>query len=520
MPDRAARRVLEAWTDRLQPAAQAYAQAQWAMATAATPENREAVEAAALQMEELSHDEVGLARVEQSLHERIDDPVLRRALERLRLRLLPHRVARPEVLIRLEAEVQERFAQERAEVGDDRLDANAVRDVLRSSTDSARVEATWRGAVAIGTTVADQVRAMARLRNEHARETGYADFRALQLDIEEVVPAQLDRFLDDLEAGTNELWNARKEALDQERAARFGVAPEELGPWHFGDVFLHAIPRAGERDDPLRDMDPLDLARRTFRGIGHDVEDVLDASDLVPREGKNQHAFCIHIDKEGDVRVLANIVPSERWTRTMLHELGHAIYEKGLDQELPWILRRPPHSSTTEGVAMLFGRLVEDPDWRARVARLAPDDTAVPRWREDLLTFVRWGLVMCRFEEALYADPEQDLDQLWWGLVERLQGVRRPDPLPEGVWAAKIHVACWPAYYHAYLLGEATASLLSRHIKKNVFGRRLVENPTAGTYLVDRVFRPSATMRWERLVEEATHGRLEAGALLADLQES
>ena len=49
-------------------------------------------------------------------------------------------------------------------------------------------------------------------------------------------------------------------------------------------------------------------------------------SDLYEKPGKSPHAFCTDIDREGDVRVLANIVPNEYWMGTMLHELGHSVY--------------------------------------------------------------------------------------------------------------------------------------------------------------------------------------------------
>ena len=35
--------------------------------------------------------------------------------------------------------------------------------------------------------------------------------------------------------------------------------------------------------------------------------------------------------------------------------------------------------------------------------------------------FARWALVMLHFEKALYANPEQDLNKLWWDIVERYQ---------------------------------------------------------------------------------------------------
>ena len=51
----------------------------------------------------------------------------------------------------------------------------------------------------------------------------------------------------------------------------------------------------------------------------------------------------------------------------MLHEFGHAIYDREVRTEVPWLLREAAHSLTTEGVAMLFGRLVRNPQWLEQV---------------------------------------------------------------------------------------------------------------------------------------------------------
>jgi peptidyl-dipeptidase A len=517
MPDRAARRVLAAWIDRIRPAQEARARLGWEAACHATPELRARVEGASLALDRALTDPTGFAKVEQSLAERIDDPVLARAVSCLKLRLLPYRVPRPEALVTLEAGLQERFATFRADVGDRRLASHEVAAILRASTEAQELERTWRAAVRLGEEVADDVREAARLRNAHARQGGFSDYRAMKLHCEEVEAADLDGFLAELERGTDDAWRREKARLDEGLALRLGRVVETAHPWHFGDVFLQTMPPEKGRADLFAAADPVALMRRTFEGIGFDVSSVLGASDLYPREGKNQHAFCTHIDRAGDVRVLCNVVPSQRWARTMLHEFGHAAYDLYLDFDLPWNLVRPPHACVTEGVAMFFDRHVHDPRWRETIAGLAPDDTAAARARAELLTFVRWGLVMSRFEERLYADPEQDLDAVWWDLVERLQGIARPDPLPPGAWAAKIHLACFPVYYHAYLLGECVASQLGRHVREHVPGGTLVDNPEAGRWLREAVFEPSAREPWDALVERATGSPPRADALLADV---
>ena len=112
------------------------------------------------------------------------------------------------------------------------------------------------------------------------------------------------------------------------------------------------------------------LARRTFEGVGFEVEGILDRSDLYPRPGKNQHAFCIDIDRSGDVRVLANVIDNQSWTDTMLHELGHGAYDLGFDDDLPWLLR-DTHLVTTEASALLFGALAGDREWLEQVLEVA-----------------------------------------------------------------------------------------------------------------------------------------------------
>ena len=71
---------------------------------------------------------------------------------------------------------------------------------------------------------------------------------------------------------------------------------------------------------------------------------------------------------------------------------------------------------------------------------------------------------MFRFEKACTRTRNQDLNTLWWDLVERYQLLRRPEGRNEPDWASKIHVALYPAYYHNYLMGQLLASQFSHHV--------------------------------------------------------
>ena len=121
-------------------------------------------------------------------------------------------------------------------------------------------------------------------------------------------------------------------------------------------------PPTSTRSTPRLDI--LKLCRDFYAGIGLPIDDVIARSDLYEKPGKSPHAFCTDIDREGDVRVLANIVPNEYWMGTMLHELGHSVYSsKNIPRDVPYVLRSEAHILTTEGVAMLFERFSKDADW-------------------------------------------------------------------------------------------------------------------------------------------------------------
>jgi peptidyl-dipeptidase A len=170
---------------------------------------------------------------------------------------------------------------------------------------------------------------------------------------------------------------------------------------------------------------------------------------------------------------------------------------------------------------MLFGRLVRDPAWLGPIAGIdrARLDELSPRLdrarRAALLTFARWVLVVTHFEQRLYANPDDDLDTIWWDLVERYQLVRRPDGRHAPDWAAKIHLAVVPVYYQNYLYGELVASQLDATLHRRFGG--LVDRPDAGRFLVDEFFAPAASRRWDQLVADATGEPLSARHLADQL---
>ena len=451
------------------------------------------------------------------------DPLLERQLDILHDTFVPHQISGEERrrLVELQVSIESTFATHRGVISGETVDDNAIRRVLRSSDDPEERREAWEASKSVGAEVAVRVRELARLRNRRARSLGYRDHFAMSLATDELDEKMLFDTLDDVDRATSHPFAQWKGELDGLLSARFGCSADDLRPHHYEDPFFQDPPVATgvDLDEWFVAADLGELTRRTFDGIGLEVGAILDRSDLYPRSSKNQHAFCIDVDRSGDVRVLCNVVPNTQWAETMLHELGHGVYFDAVDRSLPWLLR-DMHSLSTEGIAIMFGGLVHDPEWLAAVAGVPRREVGRIHSRLDaahrsaVLVFARWALVMTHFERGLYADPDADHDTRWWDLVERFQLVHRPDRCAPD-WAAKIHLAVAPVYYQSYLYGQMVASQWRATLRSECGG--VVDRPEVGRILVERYFRPGASLRWDHLTEQATGSPLSPAAMIAEL---
>jgi len=462
----------------------------------------------------------------------VPDPLLQRQLGLLFNDFRAHQIppAMIERMVKLEKSLESRFNNFRAELAGERVTDNHIRQILRDSDDEGERRRAWEASKQVGAEVVADLRTLVKLRNEAATSLGFRNYYSMMLELDELDEAELFTLLDDLDTGTRPLFEAYKRGLDERLAARFGVAREALRPWHYADPFFQEAPAAEVDLDRYFREQPLEaLTERFFAAIGFDVRDLLARADLYEKPGKSQHAFCLSMDRGADIRVLCNVQPSEYWMATLLHEYGHAVYDQQIDRTLPYLLRVPAHILTTEASAMLFGRLSKDAAWLTAYAGVpdqearAGEEALRRAGRAQLLVQMRWELVMCHMERALYRDPDQDLDALWWDLVEQHQWVRRPDGRRAPDWASKVHFSVAPVYYHNYMLGEMMASQLHRHLLKEVLGdgadggRRFVSSPEVGAYLSGRLYRSGKTLDWRNTLRQATGQGLSVAAFVEDL---
>lgn len=421
-----------------------------------------------------------------------------------------------DVMVNLTAEINEKYNNHRGHVDGEKVNDNDILEILQNSDDNQLRKKAWEASKEIGEEVASQVIEIVHLRNKVAKKLGYANHYQMSLKQEEIDFDYLFKTLDQLKTLTDEPFRREKAKLDEDLAKRFNVNVEDLRSWHYADPFFQEAPSHGnvDMDHIFKDKDIVDLNLKFYDGINLEVRDILEKSDLYSKEGKCQHAFCTDIDKEGDVRILCNITPNEKWTSTTLHELGHAVYDKYLPSDLPFYLRSPAHTMSTEAIAMLMGRLTKDERWLKEIVNISDEDSknllpaVESQARLAMLIFIRWGLVMVNFERAMYENPDQDLNTLWWDCVEKYQFISRPENRNKADWASKLHLALAPVYYQNYILGELIASQLSYFIEKET-GKTVTNNPESGVYLKDKYFIHGARYDWNETLEKTTGEKLD-----------
>jgi len=450
----------------------------------------------------------------------VQDPRLRRQLDKLYYTYLRNQIE-PDLLkkiVELDTRIQKEYSSFRGTMEDREVTNSDIYTILTTERDCRTRELAWKASKQVGEAIIDDFLQLVKFRNEAARHLGFDNFHTLSIITGEQRVEELDRIFAELDRLTYEPFARLKAELDRILADSYGINPEDMMPWHYHDPFFQRTPLVYEQNLDLfyEDKDVKGLAQKYYAGIGLPVDDILARSDLYDRKGKYPHAYSHDINRRGDVRILCNLQNTERWMETILHELGHAVYSKYHDPNEPWLLREPAHSFTTEAVAMFFGRLSRNPAWMQKMLGLSEKERAeieqVSRkyLQFQQVLFARWAMVMYNFEKQLYANSDQDLNSLWWDLVEKYQFIERPPgPLDAG-WASKLHFTSAPCYYHNYMLGELLASQLHHHIVHNVLGLESDRNVSyvgekaLGEYLRENVFGPGARYHWNDMIARAT----------------
>lgn len=456
----------------------------------------------------------------------IKDPLLKRQAAIL-YQLFQSNQIEPELLKKIvdkSSLVRGKFNTFRGSIHNVKVSNSEIIHILRHETDSRKRKEAWIAGKQVGSVVARDLIDLIKLRNKAARELGYENFHTMSLALSDQDLTRLTTLFDELATLTEASFRNIKAEMDSALAERYGVGVAGLMPWHYNDLFFQDAPVVADvdLDAYYKNVNIVNLATDFFKSINLNVDSIIEASDLFERDGKYPHAYSEDMDRYGDVRIMANLSNDSQSMETLLHELGHAVYDSHFAPDLPFLLRQPAHSFITEGIAIFFERMHLHPSWFRDILKINEDEiTSISdEIRKNLiwnrLVFARWAQVMFRFEQELYRDPDQNLNDVWWDIVEKYQLIQRPPHRNKPDWATKIHLTAYPVYYHNYMLGDLFASQLNTYIIKSVLNSKpdgqisYYNQRNMGRFLKQEVFKYGATYEWNDLVKHVTHENLTA----------
>lgn len=486
-------------------------QASWELQTVGNEEAAKKKTECEIQYFSLFKDSKAYHRIKEwEKNDQLKDPELKRQLTLLLLEFKKNSIPQDiqHAIANKESEIELCYANFRPELEGKSVSENEIREILKQELDPEKRERAWTASKLIGEVLAPQILELVILRNQAAQSIGYNDFFQMQLELQEVDEDWLFNILDELHSRSEAAYDALINEIETHQSLRFNVDRKQLGPWAWNEPFGQENPiDITELDELMKNVDICQFGLEWYRHLGFDVEPILEQSDLWERAGKNQHAFCVNMDRQSDIRILTNIKNTIKWMETFLHELGHAIYEDSYDHALPWLLRKPPHMATTEAMALIAGRQAYSPGTLTHLG-FSENHPLVKKAKASLkrsqLIFSRWVLVMTHFERELYRNPHQDLNKLWWELVQKYQKITPPaDRDGKNDWASKFHIGLAPVYYYSYLLGEMLASSLEEKLLKET-GSPYLNSPEAGNLLKDHFFSPGCFLKWDDLIIKVT----------------
>ncbi|MGI6358046.1 MAG: M3 family metallopeptidase [Bacillota bacterium] len=427
-----------------------------------------------------------------------DCPVLERRLVAWSNNLLAAQVtARPEIM-QLTRSLADRIISHRYLVNGNRYDLGTIRGLVRSNPDRSLRRAAWSSYSELSDALAADMLQLFKLRNAAAQEAGFNNYVDMSLHINGMATAEVEAILQELTEATESTYRR----ILQSGAERLGL--DSIEPW---DV-QYILEQAGEVPNHHFPKDRiLPALRQWCDAMGIDLEQL----------GISHHWIDIPYNgltmtlSRNDIRILGNPTDGYAYYKTAFHELGHALHS-ALKQVDSMVLRRES-GIFTEGLAEVFGYVSHHPEWMRQMGlNDAEIRSALAGSLGPWFFYLRQRTAYCLFEYAAYQDPGQNMDQLFARTEAAITGGRL-DHTPR--WAANAWYVSYPVYWQNYVLADVMSSQVHHHLERS-YGS-LYNSPAAYDFVIQHYIAPGAMVPWMEKIETATGARLNAQALIADL---
>lgn len=365
----------------------------------------------------------------------------------------------------------------------DCLDLDQLSDILRTSTDPAKLLDAWRGWRTVSPPMRPLFQRYVELGNKGARELGFADMGAMwrsKYDMPaDAFPAEMDRLWEQVKPLYLSLhayvrWKLREKYGDLVPAS--GPIPAHLLGNMWAQEWENIYPLVAPKDaDPGYDLTailkgrgttPLDMVRygeRFFTSLGFAPlpQTFWERSLFVKPRDRDVvcHASAWDIDAVDDVRLKVCLEINAEDFSTVHHELGHNFYQRAYDGQ-PFLFRDSANDGFHEAIGDTIALSVT-PEYLKKIGLLqtVPDsskDIGLLLYKAlEKVAFLPFGLMIDKWRWQVFSGqiPPDQYNASWWKLRLQYQGVAPPIPRSEADFdpGAKYHVPANMPYARYFL---------------------------------------------------------------------
>jgi len=229
-------------------------------------------------------------------------------------------------------------------------------DILQYESDIERRRDAWYAKAHFGTKIKDDLATIVKERNRLARKVDYENYYEMELGRYGLNPEKILRIISVMDSLTAPIYEAivARDKLERKFAA--------IEPW---DLY-YSNPNSPYQSF-FRSENILEILDSTFMNMGYPMADLAIKYDIEYRSGKFPSALCLPVHTPDDVRILANVEDGLPSYEALIHETGHALYEKYVYQ-IDFAFRKPAAPCLTEAIAMMNENIITDPNCLLRYA--------------------------------------------------------------------------------------------------------------------------------------------------------
>lgn len=424
------------------------------------------------------------------------------------------------------------------------ITANAIDELLNTSTDLAERKAVWLASKESGKVLKDGLVKLRGLRNGVAQEMGYADYFSLQVASYGMTTPEMLKLNDDFMAVLRPLYLQLHTWAKYKLAEKYHQPVPKLIPAHWinnrWSQEWSGLVEAADLDSYFKNRSAEWIARSSekfYTGLGFPAlpQSFWEKSDLYPvpagqTRKKNTHATAWHLDLGADLRSLQNIESTARWFNTNHHEFGHIYYFMAYTRpEVPPLLRNGANPAFHEGFGELTALASSQVPYLKSLGVLPDDFKADPTAfllagaLDGGVPFIYWSSgVMAHWEADIYAGnlPASEWNKRWWQYVRDFQGIEPPEERSEE-WcdaATKTHINDTPAFYYTYAVAQVFKHQLHDYIARKILHQppqscNYAGNKEVGDFL-RKIMEKGQTEDWRKVLKEATGEELSTRAMI------